>query len=201
MTSAVVSELGPRRRRHDIDPDLAEQAIGDLLKALGADPGDPHLRETPRRVAQAFAEMLHRPDWSPTTFPNEEEYDELVLVREIPFRSLCEHHLLPFRGVAHVAYLPGERLIGLSKLARIVDLYARDLQVQERLTSQVADWIEEELEAAGVGVILEAEHLCMTTRGALAVGSQTRTMALRGRLKDDDRARQEFLDLAMGGRR
>jgi GTP cyclohydrolase I len=136
--------------------------------------------------------------FNPTTFPNDEGYDELVVVRDIPFQSLCMHHLLPFHGVAHIAYLPGGRIIGLSKLGRVVDLFARDLQVQERLTTQVADWLDAELSPRGVGVIIEAEHLCMSLRGVQKAGSRTVTSALRGSIKDDPRTRQEFLSLVHG---
>src|SRR5215208_5335519 len=150
-------EEGPSGR---IDAAAAERAVADLLVALGRDPEDVHLAETPRRVAAAFGELLTPTPFRVTTFPNDEGYDELVLARDVPFSSLCEHHMLPFSGVAHVGYLPGERIVGLSKLARVVEHVARDLQVQERLTEQVADWLERALEPKGVGVVLEAEHLC-----------------------------------------
>ena len=199
--SAEVVPLTRTPRRTIADPKLAERAVADLLRSLGADPRDPHLAETPRRVASAYAELLTPEGFEPTTFPNDEGYDELVLVRNIPFRSLCEHHLLPFHGTAHVGYVPGDRLIGLSKLARVVDLFARDFQVQERLTTQVADWLETHLSPLGAGVVLEAEHLCMTLRGARSVGSSTRTSALRGSLREDHRGREEFFRLALGGNR
>lgn len=178
-----------------IDLAAAERAAADLLVALGAGDSD-HLRETPRRIAKAYAELLSPQEFSPTTFPNDEAYDELVVVREIPFQSLCAHHLLPFHGNAHVAYLPGERIIGLSKLGRVVDLFARDLQVQERLTTQIADWLDAALAPRGVGVIIEAEHMCMSLRGVQKPGALTVTSALRGAVKDDARTRQEFLSLA-----
>src|SRR4051794_35938436 len=132
-----------------IDVTGAEQAVADLLHALGQDTEDDHLRETPRRVAAAFAEMLTPRPFTPTTFPNDEHYDELVLARSIPFHSLCQHHLLPFSGVAHIGYLPGERILGLSKLARVVEHFARRLQIQERLTKQTADWLQQELRPKG----------------------------------------------------
>ena len=182
---------GPRR----IDLPAAERAAAALLEALGADVRSDHLRETPRRVAKAYAEMLSPAPFNATSFPNDESYDELVLVRDIPFQSLCAHHLLPFHGTAHVAYLPGERIVGLSKLGRVVDLFAHDLQVQERLTTQVADWLEANLAPRGVGVILEAEHLCMSMRGAQKPGALTVTSALRGLVRDDQRTRAEFLSL------
>jgi GTP cyclohydrolase I len=178
-----------------VDLDAAEAAAHDLLLALGADLESDHLRETPRRVAKAYAELLTPRPFNATTFPNDEGYDELVVVRDIPFQSLCMHHMLPFQGSAHVAYLPGDRIVGLSKLGRVVDMFAHDLQVQERLTTQVADWLEGVLEPRGVGVIVEAEHLCMSMRGVQKPGSRTVTSALRGLIKEDPRTRQEFLSL------
>jgi GTP cyclohydrolase IA len=179
-----------------VDLAAARRAAGELLAALGADPADADLADTPRRMASMYAELLTPQAFAPTTFPNDEGYDELVVACEIPFHSLCRHHLLPFHGVAHVGYLPAERIIGLSKLARVVDLFARDLQVQERLTQQVADWLDRELGAKGVGVVLEAEHMCMTLRGACKPGTRTVTSALRGAVRDDPRTRAEFLSLA-----
>lgn len=146
-------------------------------------------------MVDAYLELLTPRPFRATTFANEDGYDELVLVREIPFHSLCMHHMLPFHGLAHVAYLPGERIVGLSKLARVVEMFARDLQVQERLTTQIADWIEEELQPKGVGVVLEAEHLCMSLRGVQKFGATTVTSALLGQVRDDPRTRQEFLSL------
>jgi GTP cyclohydrolase I len=178
-----------------IDLVAAESAARDLLLALGTDLTDEGVVDTPRRVAAAYAELLTPVPFEATTFPNDEGYDELVLARDIPFHSLCQHHLLPFTGVAHIAYLPGDRIVGLSKLARVVEAYSRDLQVQERLTVQVANWIEETLSPRGVGVVLEAEHLCMTLRGVRKPGARTVTSALRGLLRDDPRTRQEFLTL------
>ncbi len=174
----------------------AEQAVRDLLVALGEDPERPGIRETPRRVAAAMTELLTPVEFTPTTFPNDEGYDELIVARDIEFSSLCEHHLLPFSGVAHVGYIPGERIVGLSKLARVVERYSRDLQVQERLTGQIASWLDEHLEPVGVGVVLEAEHSCMALRGVRKPGSRTITSALRGAIRDDARTRQEFLSLA-----
>jgi GTP cyclohydrolase IA len=180
-----------------LDREAAERAAAELLAALGADLEDEGLRDTPRRMVEAYAELLTPQPFRPTTFPNEGSYDELVLVRAIPFHSLCMHHMLPFHGLAHVAYLPGERIVGLSKLARVVEMFARDLQVQERLTTQVADWIQEELAPKGVGVVLEAEHLCMSLRGVQKFGATTVTSALLGQVRDDPRTRQEFLALTM----
>jgi GTP cyclohydrolase IA len=185
--------------RPAVDLPAAQRAVTSLLRALGRDPGSAHLADTPRRVADAYAELLTGPQFDLTTFPNDEGYDELVLARDIPVQSLCEHHLLPFRGTAHVAYLPGSRILGLSKLARVVDLFARDLQVQERLTQQVADWLQETLAPRGVGVVIEAEHLCMSLRGVRAAGARTTTSALRGLLREDARSRQEFFALAGTG--
>ena len=178
-----------------VDLEGATSAVRALLVALGEDPGSDHLRETPRRVALAYEEFLTPRPFVATTFPNDEGYDELVLVRDIPFHSLCEHHLLPFSGVAHVGYLPGDRILGLSKLARVVEHFARGLQVQERLTKQIGDWLDDRLVPKGVGVVLEAEHLCMSLRGVQAVGSRTVTSSLHGLIRDDARTRAEFLDL------
>jgi GTP cyclohydrolase I len=144
--------------------------------------------------------MLTPEPFDMTTFPNDEGYDELVVVRDIPFHSLCMHHLLPFAGTAAVAYIPGDRIIGLSKLARVVDLFARDLQVQERLTKQVAGWLQDNLEPKGVGVVLEAEHSCMSLRGVQKQGARTITSALHGLVREDLRTREEFLALAGASR-
>jgi GTP cyclohydrolase I len=182
-----------------IDSAAVEGAARDLLAALGADLGGEGLRDTPRRMADAFSELLTPEPFSLTTFPNDEGYDELVVVRDIPFQSLCMHHVLPFHGLAHVAYLPAERILGLSKLARVVDLFARDLQLQERLTTQIAGWLQNQLQPKGVGVVLEAEHLCMSLRGVQKPGARTVTSALHGLVRDDPRTREEFLSLT--GRR
>ena len=182
--------------RESLDLPAVEQAVADLLVALGKDPTSERLSDTPRRVAHSYAELLTTRKFDLTTFPNDEGYDELVLAKNVPVHSLCEHHLLPFHGVAHIGYLPGERIVGLSKLARVVNLFARDLQVQERLTQQVADGLQEHLAPKGVGVVIEAEHLCMSLRGVRAIGSRTVTSALHGRLREDARSRQEFFALA-----
>ena len=178
-----------------VDLDAAAQAVRALLVALGEDPESEALSRTPQRVAGAFAELLEPRTFDLTTFPNEEHYDELVVARGIPFSSLCEHHLLPFVGVVHVAYIPRDRILGLSKLARVVELFARRLQVQERLTMQVASWLDEQLDPKGVGVVIEAEHMCMSIRGVRAPGTKTVTSAVRGRVRDDPRTRAEFLAL------
>jgi GTP cyclohydrolase IA len=194
---ATLTALPPAASRMDLD--AAEEAARDLLSALGADLTQEGLRDTPRRVAAAYAELLTPEPFNMTTFANEERYDELVLVRDIPFQSLCMHHLLPFHGVAHVAYLPGERILGLSKVARVVEHFSRDLQLQERLTKQIADWLQDQLSPKGVGVVLEAEHLCMSLRGVQKAGALTVTSALHGLVRDDARTREEFLSLT-GGR-
>jgi GTP cyclohydrolase IA len=178
-----------------VDLPAAERAAGELLAALGADLGRESLRDTPRRIASLYSELLTPAKFDATTFPNDGGYDELVVARAIPFHSLCEHHLLPFVGVAHVGYLPGERIFGLSKLARVVDFFARSMQVQERLTTQIAGWLRRELQPKGVGVVLEAEHLCMSLRGVQKQGATTVTSALHGLVRDDPRTRQEFLAL------
>ena len=178
-----------------VDLARAERAAHALLDALGVDLRDESVRDTPGRMARMYAELLTPAPFAPTTFPNDGGYDELVVATEIRFHSLCEHHLLPFTGVAHIGYLPGERIIGLSKLARVVELHARALQVQERLTTQVARWLDEHLQPKGVGVVLEAEHLCMSLRGVQKPGTRTITSALHGLVRDDPRTRQEFLAL------
>ena len=175
--------------------DVATRAAADMLAALGLPVDEDGMRETPGRLVRAYAELLRPEPFRMTTFPNDEEYDELVLVRDVPVRSLCEHHMLPFVGVAHVGYLPGNRIVGLSKLARTVDLHARGVQTQERLTTRVADHLQRALDPLGVGVVIEAEHTCMSLRGARAEGSRTVTARLLGRLRDDARSRAEFLAL------
>jgi GTP cyclohydrolase IA len=186
---------GPPRA---VDRRAVEHAARALLVAFGADLETEGLRGTPRRMAAAYAELLTPEPFSLTTFPNDEGYDEFVLVRGVPFHSLCMHHVLPFHGVAHVAYLPAERIVGLSKLARVVDLFARDLQLQERLTTQIAGWLQAQLKPKGVGVVLEAEHLCMSLRGVQKPGAKTVTSALHGLVRDDPRTRAEFLSLTGG---
>ena len=178
-----------------IDVDAATRAAREPPARARSRPGGRGPARDAAAVAEVYAELLTPRDFAPTTFPNDDGYDELVVACDIPFNALCMHHLLPFRGVAHVGYLPGERIIGLSKLARVVDLFARDLQVQERLTEQIAGWLDTHLRAKGLGVVLEAEHLCMTLRGVQKPGARTVTSALRGAVRDDPRTRQEFLDL------
>ena len=184
-------------------PDLAaaERAAAAFMTALRIPLEDPDLADTPRRLAHAYAELLDVPEYDFTTFPNAEQYDELVLVQDIPVQSVCEHHLLPFRGVAHVGYLPGARIVGLSKLARTVDHFARRPQTQERLTMQIARHLDERLSPRGVGVVIEAEHTCMTLRGARAHNTRTITSSMLGHLRDEPAARAEFLSLTKQGSR
>jgi GTP cyclohydrolase IA len=192
---ALAPAADGRHGLRQIDHAAARRAARELLRALGADVDAEGLQETPRRMADAYTELLTPQPFQATTFPNEDGYDELIVARAIPFHSLCMHHLLPFHGVAHIGYLPGERIIGLSKLGRVVELFARDLQIQERLTTQIARWLVHELEPKGVGVVLEAEHMCMSLRGVQKFGSRTVTSALHGLVRDDARTRQEFLAL------
>jgi GTP cyclohydrolase I len=178
------------------DSDAAGTAAARLLlTSLGVSLEGEHRRDTPARLVRALREMLTPPQFSPTSFENAEGYRELVVVEAVPFFSLCEHHLLPFIGTATVAYLPGERLVGLSKLAWVVETFARSLQVQERMTTQIADWLVENLQPRGVGVRLRAEHLCMSLRGARAAGAVTTTSARRGLIADDPTRQQEWANL------
>ncbi|MEV5448515.1 GTP cyclohydrolase I FolE [Streptomyces sp. NA03103] len=178
-------------------PDLeaAERAAREFLAALGIMVDSEGTRDTPGRMARGYAELLTARPFRMTTFPNDEGYDELVLARDIPVRSVCQHHMLPFVGKAHVGYLPGTRILGLSKLARVVEHFACRPQVQERLTKQTADWLAEQLRPRGVGVVVEAEHTCMTLRGVQAAGSKTVTSTMLGTLRDDPASRHEFLAL------
>lgn len=191
ITAKQVARVRPTR-----NIDAATAAAAAFLEALGVDLTAESLHETPARMARAYAELLTAREFKLTTFDNDEGYDELVMARGIPIRSMCEHHLLPFVGVAHVGYLPASRILGLSKLARVVEMFAHGTQVQERLTKQIADWLTRELEPNGVGVVIEAEHLCMTLRGVQAVGARTTTSTMLGVLRDDARSRTEFLAIA-----
>lgn len=173
----------------------AERAVELLLDSLGVDRSSDGLAETPARVVRAYVELLTPEPFDVTTFPNDEGYDELVVARSIEFASLCEHHLLPFWGVAHVGYIPDRRLIGLSKLARVVSHFSRRLQIQERLTAEIARWLSDELRPRGVGVVVEAEHACMSLRGARTSGANTVTSALLGLVRDQESTRAEFLAL------
>ena len=186
----------------EFDQDRAEAAVRELLLAVGENPDRQGLQDTPARVARAYQEMFAGLYTDPdtvldTTF--DEEHDELVLVTKIPLYSTCEHHLVAFHGMAHVGYIPGAdgRVTGLSKLARVVDLYAKRPQVQERLTAQIADAVVRKLDPRGVIVVIEAEHLCMAMRGVRKAGSITVTSAVRGQFKTDDASRSEALGLIL----
>jgi len=187
---------------HQVDLAAIREAVRTILVAVGEDPDRAGLKETPRRVAQMYEEMFSGMRLNPerhlaTVFP--ESYDEMVLVRDISFTSMCEHHLLPFSGVAHVAYIPNGKVTGLSKLARVVEEIARRPQVQERMTQEIADMIERCLDTYGVAVVLRAEHSCMSIRGVRKPGSTTVTSALRGLFKTSHRTRAEFMALIQGG--
>jgi len=202
--SSSVASLADQRIRDfgtpgGVDLEAAEVAAEALMRALGMDPETQGLSDTPKRVARAYAELLTPREFTLTTFPNDEKYDELVVVKDIPVQSLCEHHLLPFTGVAHIGYLPADRILGLSKFARVVELFARRPQVQERLTQQVASWLDDQLGPKGVGVVIEAEHSCMSLRGVRAAGAVTRTSALTGTLRSNPATRAEFLAALPGG--
>lgn len=193
--SSIDRRLRVARSLPDIDRVAVADAATTLLSALGLDLEDENLAETPRRMADALIEMTSGPEFDLTTFANHEEYDELVVVSDIPIQSLCEHHILPFVGVAHIGYLPGERILGLSKFARMVEFHARRPQTQERLTKAIADHLQQVLAPRGVGVVIEAEHTCMSLRGARTPGARTTTSTLFGLLRDDPSSRAEFLEL------
>ncbi len=193
--TALTDWQSPAEAPGQIDLDAAESAALAFLSALGVDLSADSMARTPRRMAEAYAEMLTAPGFDLTTFDNDQEYDELVVVRAIPMRSLCEHHMLPFTGVVHIGYLPADRILGLSKFARLVTRFSSRPQTQERLTKQLADELQLRLGARGVGVAIEAEHTCMSLRGARALGARTYTRALTGVLRDDPALRGEFLSL------
>jgi GTP cyclohydrolase I len=198
LGSAVSTVRLPQPRPVAPQDERAAVAAAELLTALGISLDDEHRRDTPARLARALREMLTPPAFDPTSFDNADGYGELVVVDAVPFFSLCEHHVLPFVGTATIAYLPGERLVGLSKLAWVVQLYARRLQVQERMTDEIATWLNTHLQPRGVGVRLRAEHLCMSLRGARAMGAVTTTSARRGVIADDPARRDEWLQLLAG---
>ena len=182
-----------------MDKEIIQNAVREILIAVGEDPDREGLLETPKRVAnmyeEIFAGLTEDPKQHIKLF-NEQSNDEMVIVKDIPFYSMCEHHLLPFFGKAHIGYIPSDnKIIGLSKLARIVDNFAKKPQVQERLTSDIADFLNDNLQPKGVAVIMEAEHMCMTMRGARAAGSKTQTSALRGIMRTDAKTRAEVLSL------
>ncbi len=186
-----------------MDKERIEAAVREILIAVGEDPDRAGLVETPARVARMYEEIFSGLNDNPERHLKlfDEGSGEMVIVRDIPLYSMCEHHLLPFIGKAHIAYIPSDgRVIGLSKLARIVDCYAKRPQLQERLTAQIADFLNDSLHPLGVAVIIEAEHLCMTMRGARASGAQTRTSALRGIIQANAKTRAEALSLLTGGR-
>ncbi len=186
-----------------VDHERIRKAVREILLAVGEDPDREGLRETPERVARMYAEMfagLRKDPCEPLQKTFTEPYDEMVVVTDIGFESVCEHHLLPFLGKAHVAYLPNGKIVGLSKLARAVEILARRPQVQERMTQDLADLLMKELGARGVGVILEATHTCMTIRGIRKPGSICTTSAMRGGFKDNQSTRTEFLSLVFSGR-
>lgn len=185
-----------------MDKERIERAVREILLAIGEDPDRAGLLETPKRVANMYEEIfagLHDDPRRHLKLFDEGNNDEMVVVRDIPMYSMCEHHLLPFIGKAHIAYIPSDgRVIGLSKLARIVDSFSKKPQLQERLTSQIADFLDKELSPQGVAVVIEAEHLCMTMRGARAAGAKTQTSALRGSMRKDAKTRAEAMALLRG---
>jgi GTP cyclohydrolase I len=201
--SAVRSRAGVDGNSHPVDQERIRQAVREILLAIGEDPDREGLRDTPLRVARMYAELfsgLRKDPREPLQKTFTQKYDEMVLVKDIGFESVCEHHLLPFIGKAHVAYLPKGKIVGLSKLARVVEVVARRPQVQERMTEEIADLLMHELEAKGVGVILEATHTCMTVRGVRKPQSICTTSAMRGAFKANQSTRSEFMALVYGPR-
>lgn len=203
MTNRL-DELSPQEKTNPVDLDAIAGAVRTILTAVGEDPDRPGLEDTPQRVARMYQELMAGLHLDPgrhleVTFP--ESYDEMVLVRDISFTSLCEHHLLPFSGVAHVAYIPKGRVTGLSKLARVVEEVSKRPQVQERMTQVVADLVSERLQSSAVAVVVEAEHSCMSIRGIRKPGSMTVTSALRGTFKTNAASRSEVLSLINQGSR
>ena len=189
----MVNEQSPH-----VDTQRIEKAVLEILSAVGENPQREGLKDTPQRVARMYAELLAGMNHDPSEHLKSvfhEKYDEIVLLRDIPFYSICEHHLMPFIGKAHVAYLPAGKVLGISKLARVVDTFARRLQLQERLTDQIADFLMQQLSPQGVTVVLEASHSCMTIRGIRKPGAMMVTSALRGIFKKDPRSRAEVLTL------
>ncbi|MCY3921829.1 MAG: GTP cyclohydrolase I FolE [Chloroflexota bacterium] len=181
-----------------VNREKAEAAVRDLLLALGEDPDREGLRDTPRRVVAAYEETLGGPDIDIPALLSvgfEEGHDEMVILRDVPFFSMCEHHLMPFHGIAHVGYVPNGRVVGLSKLARLVDAMARRPQLQERLTAQIADVLMDTIQPQGAAVAVEAEHLCMQMRGIKKPGSRMLTSAMRGSFLEQEETRAEFLSL------
>lgn len=193
------TRIGAEHGKRDLA--AAEEAATQFLVALGVDLAAPAMQDTPGRMARAYRDLFTPREFDFTTFANDEGYEQLVIQLNIQFQSVCEHHALPFTGTADVGYLPGNRIVGLSKLARVVELFARRPQVQERLTMQIADLLTDQLQPKGVGVVVRGEHMCMTLRGAQSPGTTTVTSALRGLLLNDARTREEFLALTRGGSR
>ena len=186
-----------------VDNGHLQEAVVQMLRAIGDDPAREGLRDTPRRIAEMYEEIFGGLFIDPREYLKvgfEVAHDEMVILREIPFYSMCEHHFLPFHGQAHVGYVPDGRVVGISKLARVVEGYARRPQIQEQLTSQVAEAIMETLQPDGVAVVIEAEHLCMTMRGVNKPGSRMITSAMRGQFKRSSVTRAEFLSLVHGAR-
>lgn len=175
------------------ETDTAVDGARMMLEGLGLDISKPHLAATPMRLVAAYRELFSPRPFQPTTFDNDAEYHGLVVVREIPLRSVCEHHLLPFVGTARIGYVPGERLLGLSKIARVLEHFAGRPQVQERLTNETHDWFAEHLSPLGIGIVIDAEHTCMTLRGARATGAFTTTSRFSGSLAEDGALRREFV--------
>jgi GTP cyclohydrolase IA len=201
VNGAEPAQAPPRTALHVVKPSsgtnlaAAEQAATAFLVALGVDLDTESLAATPARMARAYAEMFSPRPFDLTTFPNEAGYDELIIARSIPVHSVCEHHMLPFVGVAHIGYLPADRILGLSKFARVVDFFSHRTQTQERLTKQIAEHLQSQLSPRGVGVVVEAEHTCMSLRGVRAHGARTVTSALFGTVREDPSTRAEFLSL------
>ena len=201
---ALFGRLPMGRKRTKVDIATIERAVREILVAVGEDPDREGLRNTPARVAQMYEELFAGLFEDPAEHMGvgfQERYDEMVVLRDIPFHSMCEHHLLPFMGKAHVAYLPRGTVVGLSKLARVVEVFARRPQLQERLTCQIADLIMEKLDAKGSAVIIEATHTCMTIRGVRKPGSVMVTSAMRGTFRQKLATRTEAVNLLTGGRR
>jgi GTP cyclohydrolase I len=191
------------KRQKKVDSEAIEKGVKLILEGIGEDPDRPGIQRTPKRVASMFKEILGGLNEDPAKHMRviqDEKHDEMVLIKNIPLYSMCEHHLLPFAGVAHVAYIPkGGRIVGLSKIARVVEAYARRLQVQERLTKQIADLIDQRLKPLGVMVVIEAEHMCMSMRGAKKPKSMTVTSAVRGSFRTSHTTRTEAMTLIKGG--
>jgi GTP cyclohydrolase I len=205
-TGSLSGELSDRDGRPAATVDTAriERAVREILSAVGEDPQREGLRETPGRVARMYAELFSGLHADPRTHLRKffsEKYDEMVLVRDISFNSMCEHHLLPFSGVAHIGYIPNGKVVGLSKLARVVEVVSHRPQVQERMTEEIADLLIEELDVKGVAVVIEAEHSCMTIRGVRKPGSVCVTSAMKGIFRSSLSSRSEVMNLIYGNRR